>query len=164
MNKKEQKEFFVRVNERIGPLIGVQYVYYEGVFSLRKQAIRNRIEEIILKYVLFKVGKSCDPNTRFDDEYEPKGFIKMYVVYKSDSPDEVTLAEKEMINIFKGDEKCLNLNDGGGGPDGEEDPYYLYIAVADEISKDIFTVYKQKLKNEMDELKKLNEFKELVKI
>ena len=105
----------------------VTYPYYTG----RPNEVLSNVLRSISAYTRidrtrsFKIGITNDPERRFQEEYAPY-YDRMFVLYRSDSIDNVSILEEELVEHNK--DLADNIVAGGGGNIGIP-PYYLYVVV-----------------------------------
>jgi hypothetical protein len=97
-----------------------------GSFSDMKDFLIRSIQSYITHHNSVKVGITCDPDRRFyKHSCSEKHWKKMVVKYETSSVAYINNMEKALIEYhFDFIENEIN---GGGGPNGKNGPYYLYV-------------------------------------
>lgn len=101
-----------------------------------KADLKNSVSNFITWHEYFYIGISNNPERRNYQHYKNgKGHSKMEVLYVSSSPRMCKKLEAELVAYYNEHAKYCGYNKnkkgGGGGPDGLNGPYYLYILLWD---------------------------------
>lgn len=97
-----------------------------GAFQDMKEFLVRSIQSYLSHHRSVKVGITCDPERRFNEHANSgNGWKKMVVKYETSSVHFINNMEKALIeHHFDFIENVVN---GGGGPNGANGPYYLYV-------------------------------------
>jgi hypothetical protein len=83
---------------------------------------------LILLSRKFKIGITCNPESRWDNAYK-SDYDEMIVLYQSSSIESVSQVERDLIEHNQ--HLTKNRIAGGGGGIGTP-PFYLYLVLADK--------------------------------
>lgn len=102
------------------------YDYWKGNFDEVKEMLAKSIAQYVKTYQMIKIGITSNPNNRkYQHQADELGWKKMIVKYETNSVTNINKMEKVLIkNHWK---YIANENEGGGGPNTNTGPYYLYV-------------------------------------
>ncbi len=104
----------------------LKYDYWEGTFRVINNSLKKSISQYTRHHGTVKIGITCNPERRVKEHLKMDlGWEIMVVKYKTSSIKFINKMEKSHIEYQW--EFITNQVNGGGGPNGKNGPYYLYL-------------------------------------
>ncbi len=100
--------------------------YWTGSLNIVKESLIRSVGQYTRHYSKVKVGITNNPEARTSKHKKnPEKWNTMVVKYRTSSANFVNQLEKIIIDHHW--DYIKNEVGGGGGPNAEEGPYYLYV-------------------------------------
>lgn len=74
----------------------------------------------------FKIGQTGNFEER-KSGYINEGYTNFYEIAECNNSDESDKLERDLINHFRTNIRCVNINEGGGGRATESKKYHIYL-------------------------------------
>lgn len=104
----------------------LKYDYWEGTFTEIHKILLRSISQYTRHYSKVKIGITNSPERRKREHHKTNHEWDMLVVkYRTSSNNFINKMEALCIEYQK--EYVINQRNGGGGPNSEKGPYYLYL-------------------------------------
>ena len=102
------------------------YNYWKGKPSEVNTSLKRSISQYTRHHTKIKIGITCRPADRMREHHKMNlGWQKMIIKYETTSINFINKIEKHHID-YQWD-FLTNQVKGGGGPNGKNGPYYLYV-------------------------------------
>ncbi len=102
------------------------YDYWKGKPSEVNTSLKRSISQYTRNYSNVKIGITCRPKERLKEHNKMNlDWEKMIIKYETTSINFINKLEKEHIHYQR--DFITNQRNGGGGPNGNKGPYFLYV-------------------------------------